>query len=272
MDHMTTLRVLGGNFRKSNISEARASRKWVNRWPIMEKHLRNINPVVIGGQECTVDQCNDIMEAFPNWTYAGGVKFGNCPIIWDTRRLFAEEGTLLEKQYPSGERQRYMTLIRLEGLFLDWGAWFGSIHLASGGSTEPNPAKLRALQMAAMVADAQAWISAHPYPQDGKPNLIMCGDLNDNLGDHAGVRKIAYDHAGWKGLRRRLPLDKISGDTYRTQNRWTRTSSLPHDSKAIDEIFTSGVTLEKAALRRTCTDVYDRHASDHNTYSADVIV
>jgi hypothetical protein len=274
---VTTLRVLTQNFRKSNISETKASRKWVNRWPIMEKHLRNINPAVIGGQECTVAQCNDIMEAFPNWTYAGGVKFGNCPIIWNTLQFQAEEGTLLEKRYPSGTRERYMTLIRLkyradpEGPAIDWGAWFGSMHLASGGSTEPNPAKLRALQMAAMVADAQAWISAHPYPQDGKPNLIMMADLNDDLGDHAGVRKIAYDHAGWKGLRRRLPLDKIGGDTYRSHNRWTHTSSLPHDSKAIDEIFTSGVTLEDAALRRTCTDVYDRHGSDHNTYSADVI-
>jgi len=275
---MTTLRVLTQNFRKSNIVETRASRNWANRWPIMEKHLRAINPAVIGGQEATVTQCNDIMEAFPNWTYAGGVKFGNCPIIWNTDVLRAEEGTLLEKKYPSGKRERYMTLIRLthRGLFPrqlePWGGWFGSIHLAANGKDEPDSAQLRAAQMRAMVADTEAWIAAHPHPEDDKPNVIICGDLNDNLGDKAGVRKIAQDRGGWKPLRTRLSLDQISGDTYRSFNGWRHTSDLPHDSRAIDEIFTSGVFLEDAALRRTCTDVWPTHASDHNAYSADVLI
>src|SRR5207344_1898948 len=108
-------------------------------------------------------------------------KYGNCPIFWDTMVLQAEEDTLLEKKYPSGERERYATLIRLQHRTLDWGAWFGSIHLAAGGPTEPNEAALRSAQMKAIVDDFTAWIQAHPHPEDDKPNLIVCGDLNDNL-------------------------------------------------------------------------------------------
>jgi len=238
----------------------------------MERHLRSMDAQVIGGQEWTVTMCNDFMEAFPNWTYAGGVRYGNCPVFWDTLELRAEADTLLEKQYPSGSRERYMTLIRLQHRQLDWGAWFGSLHLAVETVEGRDAPKLRGLQMAAIVADVKAWISQHPHPEDGKPNLIMCGDTNDPSGDNAGVRKIAYDQGGWKGLRRRLPLVLISGDTYRSANHWKKTSSLPHDRQAIDEIFTSGVTLERAALRRTCTDVYPIHASDHNTYTADIVV
>jgi endonuclease/exonuclease/phosphatase family metal-dependent hydrolase len=120
------------------------------------------------------------------------------------------------------------------------------------------------------VDAVEAWITTHPYPQDGKPNLIMCGDINDfNQSD--GVRKVALEYGGWKPLRKRLPLAKISGDTLRSFNGWRKTSSLVHDGRWIDEIFTSGITLEGAALRRTCTDIYRHCASDHNGVSADVI-
>lgn len=260
------------NFRKDNIVEDKTIREWGHRLPYMIKHLQKVKPAVIGAQEATVNQCDDLMRAFVNWTYAGGVKYGNCPVLWDTTILVAEEGTLLERKYPSGQRERYMTLIRLQHRELNWGGWFGSCHLAANDSDEPNSPQLRALQMAAIVADVRSWISLHPHPEDGKANLIMCGDLNDNLGDNAGVRKIAYDQAGWKPLRRRLPLDKISGDTLRSFNGWRKTSELPHDSKAIDEIFTSGITLEDAALRRTCTDVWPLHVSDHSAYSADILI
>jgi hypothetical protein len=220
-----------------------------------------------------VNQCNDVMTDFPNWTYAGGVTFGNCPVFWDTMLLHAEEGTLLERKYPSGDRERYATLIRLQHRTVAWGGWFGSIHLAANGEDEPISPVLRKAQMTSIVNDFTAWIAAHPHPEDDKPNLIVGGDLNDDLGDHAGVRKVAMDKGGWKPLRTRLPLDKIDGDTYRSFHGWThKTSSLPHDSKAIDEIFTSGVTLQDAALRRTCTDVYPINASDHNTYQARVVI
>lgn len=267
-----TLRVLTQNFRKSNIMEAKLSRNWDRRLPYMIEHLKKVNPVVIGAQECTVTQCDDLMRAFVNWTYVGGVRFGNAPIFWDTTFMLAEEGTLLEKKYPSGERERYATLIRLQHLELDWGGWFGSIHLAANGLDEPDAATLRATQMKAIVRDFTAWINQHPHPEDEKPNLIVCGDLNDNLGDNAGVRKVAYDKGGWKSLRKRLPAEKISGRTLRSFNSWKPTSSLPHDSRPIDEIFTSGVTLQDAASRRTCTDVLQLHASDHNGYQADIVV
>lgn len=273
-----TLRVLTQNFRKDNIIEDKASRHWDRRLPYMIEHLKRVNPAVVGAQECTVNQCDDIMRAFPNWTYVGGIKWGNVPIFWDTNIFRAEEDTLLERKYPSGERERYATLIRLthRGLFprqLDpWGGWFGSIHLAANGDDEPNSVQLRAIQMRAIEKDFQTWITAHRHPEDGKANLIVCGDLNDNLGDDAGVRKVAWEMGGWKPLRTRLGLDQITGDTLRSFNGWHSTSSLPHDSKAIDEIFTSGVSLKAASLRRTCTDVLGSHASDHNGYAADVIV
>src|SRR5215216_3825114 len=266
-----TLRVLSQNFRKSNILETKTSRHWDRRLPYMIEHLKKVSPDVVGAQECTVTQCSDIMSAFPNLTFVGGVRFGNVPIFWNTLWLHAEEGTLLEKKYPSGERERYATLIRLQDRDSSWGGWFGSIHLAANGLDEPDSATLRATQMKAIVRDFTAWINEHPYPIDGKPNLIVCGDLNDNLGDEAGVRKIAFDKGGWKSLRKRLPTSLL-GHTLRSFNGWKATSSLPHDSKSIDEIFTSGVTLEKAALRRTCTDVLKLHASDHNGYQADIIV
>lgn len=267
-----TLRVLTQNFRKDNIVEDKASRHWDRRLPYMIEHLKKVNPAVVGAQEATVNQCDDIMRAFPNWTYAGGIKWGNVPIFWNTLIMRAEEDTLLEKKYPSGERERYATLIRLQHRTLDWGGWVGSIHLAANGPDEPNSVQLRAIQMRAIVSDFQRWVDAHPHPEDGKPNLIVCGDLNDNLGDRAGVRKVAYDEGGWKPLRTRLTLDKISGDTLRSFNGWHSTNSLPHDSKWIDEIFTSGVTLTSAALRRTCTDVLGSWASDHNGASADVVI
>lgn len=269
-----TVRVLTQNFRKSNISELRNSRMWINRLPYMIEHLRKVNPTVSAAQECTVTQCDDIMRAFPNWTFVGGIKFGNCPVFWNTNLMFAEEGTLLERKYPSGDRERYMTLIRLQHRETNWGCWFGSIHLAANGPDEPDSATLRATQMRTIVKDVQAWITAHPHPEDGKPNIIIGGDLNDSLGDRAGVRKIAMDRGGWKPLRTRLgdDLTKFSGHTMRSFNGWRKTSTLPHDSKPIDEIFTSGVTLEKASLRRTCTDVWPLHISDHNAYSADIPV
>lgn len=266
------------NGRKSTIDEEIASREWGRRLPHMINYLRGINPAVVGGQEFTVNMCNDIMEAFPNLTYAGGVKYGNCPIFWNTNVLQAEEDTLLEKRYPSDQRERYMTLIRLQHRTLEWGGWFGSMHLAVEGAEERNANKLRALQISAIVADVQHWISTHPHAEDGKANLIMCGDLNDDQGDYAGVRKIAYDLAGWKPLRRRFKsqgdstLAKFSGDTYRSANHWRKTSSLPRDSRMIDEIFTSGISLEDASLKRTCTDVWPIHVSDHNGIQADVVM
>ena len=269
---MPKLRVLQSNARKSNIVEKHASRHWDRRWIVMRKLFAEVKPVIIGGQEWTVEQCVDHSESFPNWTFAGGVKWGNAPIFWNTTIMHAEENTLLEKRYPSGQRERYMTLIRLTHTKTTTGLWMASIHLASGGEEEPNEAELRRRQMTAMTDDVTQWITEHPYPADGKPNLVVCADLNDTLSDRAGVRKIAQDRAGWKPLRTRVPLAKIGGDTFRSFNGWDNTSRLPRDGKWHDEIFTSGVTVEDAAMRRTCTDVWPIVCSDHNFLSADVII
>lgn len=270
------LRVLTQNGRKDTIDEPVASHDWDRRLPYMVDHIKNVDPAVITAQELTVHQCSDLMNRFVNWTYAGGVEHGNVPVLWNTKIMHAEEDTLAEWVFPSGRRERYMTLIRLTHIQTGWGAWFGSLHLAAGGDTEPDEATLRARQIRAAVKLTDAWIDDHPYLDDGKPNLIVGGDIND-YSQAGGVRKLAYELGGWKPLRPssspypgRLPLSKITGETLRSFNGWHPTSSLPHDGRWHDEIFTSGIALESAALVRTCTDKYQLNASDHNGIRADI--
>lgn len=274
---MATLRVLSQNFRKDTIIEPVPSHQWAVRLPVMVGHIKAVAAAVIGAQEATEHQCWDLMNALPNWTFAGGLIAGNVPIMWNTLVMRAEEGTLAEFVFPSGLRERYMTLIRLTHLATGWGGWFGSLHLASGGADEPNPDALRQAQIKAAVQKTAAWIAAHPYPADDKPNLIVCADLND-WNQTGGVRKTAYELGGWKPIRQapgspivgRLQAASVGGNTLRSFNDWASTDSLPHDGRWIDEQFTSGIELDSAALKRTCTDVYPINAADHNGIRADI--
>jgi hypothetical protein len=266
--------VMQWNWRKSSIDEEVASREWEVRAPYAKQFLKNSGAQIWLCQEATVEQCNDAMEWFPNMNYAGGVRYGNSPIFWDATKWRAEEGTLLEKWYPSDQVRRYMNIIRLTHIATGWGAWFHALHLAAGGPMERNEAALRQAQIKAMLADSKSWIDTHPYLQDGKPNIIVGGDINEYLSVRTvnSVRKIAYDRNGWKPLLMRLNPDQVNGDTYRTFNGWHKTSDLPRDSKHIDELWTSGTDLDSAVLKRACTDVYGRHASDHNAWVAKAVV
>jgi endonuclease/exonuclease/phosphatase family metal-dependent hydrolase len=274
----TTIKFMTDNGRKDNIPEKYHDRHWDGpRMPAMMQFLKAVNPTVMAGQEWTVNMCNDLMEHFPNWTYMGGVKFGNCPVVWNTTIMRAEEGTEVEWHIPSDKVERYMTLVRLTHIETGWGAWFGAMHLAAGDPVvERDEVHLRATQMKTFIGLTKAWIAAHPYPEDEKPNLIVGGDLNDYQAN-GGVRKIAYDLAGWKQIRMgnghapgRLPLTKITGEGTDSFNGW-HTHTL-RQGRWIDEIFTSGVELQDASIQLTDKTNLPVHASDHNGLLARVVV
>jgi endonuclease/exonuclease/phosphatase family metal-dependent hydrolase len=191
--------------------------------------------------------------------------------------MHAEEGTEVEWRLPSDKVERYMTLVRLTHTETGWGCWFGAMHLAAGDPiVERNPATLRAAQIKEFIRLTKQWISGHPYPDDEKPNLVVGGDLND-YSVTGGVRKLAYDLAGWKQLRSypgklpgRLPLDKITGETINSFNGWH--TNTPREGRWIDEIFTSGVELADASIKLTDKSQLPVHASDHNAIQAHVVV
>jgi endonuclease/exonuclease/phosphatase family metal-dependent hydrolase len=270
-----TLRVLQQNFRRSDLPEFFPYRLWAVRRPYMMRHIRNVQPAIIGCQELTIKAAADVLiDLGSHWARVDDGH--NVRLLYDAAELQIEGGTQLAIDLPSGLRKRYLILARFTHIPTGFGCWVGSVHLASGGEEEPKPDALRRAQMTIIAEKVPDWIAAHPHPEDGKPNLVLMGDLNDPS-QTGGVRKIAYDAAGWKPLRPgttipgRLPLSKIGGDTLQSFNYWKHTSALPHNGRWLDEIMSSGVTLEGAALRRTCLDIYKRCASDHNGISADVI-
>lgn len=270
-----TLRVLQQNFRRSDLPEISPYRLWAVRRKYMLEHIRNINPAIIGAQELTSTAATNVVNDLGSqWNCVDDGH--NVRLLYDGSQLQIEKGSELALDLPSGLRKRYLFMARFDHIPTGFGCWIGSVHLASGTEEEPKPDVLRRAQMTIIAEKVPTWMEAHGHPADAKPNLVLMGDLNDP-GQTTGVRKIAYDAAGWKPLRPsstipgRLPLDKISGETLRSFNGWKHTSALPHDGKWLDEILTSGITLEDAALRRTCLDIYKRCASDHNGLSVDIL-
>ena len=262
------MRALQLNFRRSDVDEDRRREEWPRRLPAMITYLKRIRPQVIGAQELTNDAMADVQDELgENWTFVG--RHHNVKLIWDTKVMVAEEGTLLETTLPSGERHRYLITVRLNHLVAGWGAWFSSIHLASGGATEPNAPVLRLKQMAQAIDILEDHIAEHPHAHAGDgatPNSILLGDINDGA---QSVRKIALGK-GYKPLQVRLPMSKISGESLSTFHGFR--TPTPRDGRWIDEIFTRGVRLENAVLKRTDLDALPNYASDHNGLYADVIM
>ena len=261
-------RALQLNFRRSDLDEDRKREEWPQRLPALITYLKRINPAVIGCQEFRNDMAADVQDELgANWTFVGHKH--NVKIMWNSKIMEAEENTLLETDLPSGRRNRYLITIRLTHKATGWGAWFSSLHLASGGAEEPNAPVLRLRQMILASDILAAHIAKHPYPQDRTtPNSIMLGDLNDSS-QTGGVRKIALGK-GWKPLQVRLPLSKISGESISTFHGFN--TPTPRTGRWIDEILTRGVRLEDAALKRTDLDALPNYATDHNGLYADVIM
>ena len=265
-----TLRALQLNFRRSDLPEDHKREQWPRRLPAMILFLKRIKPFVIGCQELTNDAVADVQEGLgENWTFVG--RHHNVKIMWDTKIMQAEDGTLLETTLPSGERHRYLITVRLNHIETGWGAWFSSIHLASGGPEEPNAPALRIKQITQALNILDDHIAKHPHAHAGDgptPNSILLGDINDNP-QTKGVRKVALSE-GYKPLQVRLPDDKISGETISTFHGFN--TPTPRTGRWIDEIFTRGVKLEDAVLKRTDLDALPNYASDHNGLYADVIM
>jgi endonuclease/exonuclease/phosphatase family metal-dependent hydrolase len=258
------MRALQFNLRRSDLDEDRAREEWPRRLPAVITFLKRINPAVIGAQELTNDAMADIQDELgENWTFVG--RHHNVKVLWNSKIMEAEEGTLLETDLPSGQRNRYLITVRLTHKVAGWGAWFSSLHLASGGPTEPNAPTLRLRQMQLAIDILNAHIAKHPYPEDHTtPNSILLGDINDGT---QAVRKIALGK-GYKPLQVRLPLSKIRGESLSTFHGFK--TPTPSTGRWIDEIFTRGVRLENAVLKRTDLDALPNYASDHNGLYADV--
>jgi hypothetical protein len=265
-----TMRALQLNFRREDLEEDRKREEWPQRLPAMITFLKRINPAVIGAQECLNSQAADIQDELgANWTFVG--RHHNVKLLWNSKIMEAEEGTLLETTLPSGERNRYLITVRLTHKATGWGSWFSSIHLASGGPTEPNAPLLRMQQINQAINILEAHIAKHPHAHAGDgatANSILLGDINDNP-QNAGVRKIALGK-GYKPLQVRLPNSKISGESISTFHGFK--TPTPRDGRWIDEIFTRGVRLENAVLKRTDLDALPNYATDHNGLYADVIM
>jgi endonuclease/exonuclease/phosphatase family metal-dependent hydrolase len=263
-----TTRALQLNFRREDLPEDRKREEWPQRLPSMITYLKRIAPAVIGAQECLNSQAADVQDLLGhNWTFVG--RHHNVKVLWNGLIMEAEEGTLLETTLPSGERHRYLITVRLTHKATGWGCWFCSIHLASGGPTEPNAPSLRLKQMAQALSILNDHIRKHPYPKDGPtPNVVICGDLNDNP-QNSGVRKVALS-MGYKPLQKRLPMDKISGESISSFHGYR--TPTPRTGRWIDDILTRGIRLEDAALKRTDLDALPNYATDHNGLYADVIM
>lgn len=262
------MRHLQLNFRREDLPEDRKREEWPQRLKPMITYLKRINPQVISAQECLNSQAADVQDGLGhNWTFVG--RHHNVKVFWNSLIMEAEEGSLLETTLPSGERHRYLITVRLKHKITGWGAWFCSMHLASGGPTEPNAPKLRLKQIKEALTILDAHIAAHPHPEDGPtPNVMIGADLNDNPQD-GGVRKVALS-MGYKPLQVRLPASKISGESLSSFHGYH--TPTPRTGRWIDDDLTRGITLENAVLKRTDLDALVNYATDHNGIYADVFM
>lgn len=267
-----TARFLQANLRRSDLPEDATFKLWENRRVPALQALTSIAPDIIGVQECTPEQVADIQQGLGvNWTFAG--LNHNVRVLWDSNDFTAEEGTLLELVLPSGLRNRYLTMLRLTNRSTGWGVWAGSLHLASGGPDEPNAQQLRLAQIAQATEAINAHTAKFSFPRDGATaNVVLMADINDPT-QPGGVRAMALQ-AGFKPLQDRtgqagrLSLDLIAGESINSYNGWQ--TPTPREGKWIDEIFSRGLTMKRAGLRRTDKDVLPNYASDHNWIDADV--
>lgn len=262
------MRHLQLNFRREDLPEDHKREEWPQRLPAMITFLKRIKPAVISAQELTNDAMADVQDELgENWTFVG--RHHNVKIVWNTKIMEAEDGTLLETTLPSGERHRYLITVRLTHKLTGWGCWFCSMHLASGGPEEPNAPSLRLKQIAQALDILNKHIRLHPYPQDGPtPNVSIGADLNDNP-QNSGVRKVALS-MGYKPLQVRLPASKISGESLSSFHGYH--TPTPRTGRWIDDQLTRGITLENAVLKRTDLDALFNYATDHNGIYSDLIM
>ena len=160
-------RMLQINMRRSDLVELVKTRKWVPyRQPMMDEFIDRVHPSVIGCQEITDQQLHDVLKGLPPaWNYVGYDH--NVRLLFDGNKWEAIEGTFFQGILPSGLRKRYLTLVRLRYRASGWTGLFGSLHLAAGGVTEPNPAKIRLSQMNTVIDMIEDHSGALPVPTPG---------------------------------------------------------------------------------------------------------
>jgi hypothetical protein len=138
------------NVRRSDLPELRTSRTWTKRRPYMIKYLEAVAASVVGMQECTLTQADDIQAGLgANWSYVG--QHHNVRLFFNGLRWDAVEGTEFEQELPSDLRKRHLTGVQLKSRHADFTALFCSVHLAAGGITERNAPALRLKQMQLVV-------------------------------------------------------------------------------------------------------------------------
>lgn len=138
------------NLRRSDLPELYSRRTWAKRKPYMIRYLRTVGASVIGVQECTKTQLQDVLAGLPpNWNYVGFDH--NVRILFDGDVWDAVDGSFFQGVLASDLRKRYLTLVQLRHRGNGWMGLFGSLHLASGGLTERNAPALRLAQMQKVV-------------------------------------------------------------------------------------------------------------------------
>ncbi len=266
----TPLFVMTLNGRKSTIP---VPVPWSKRRPYMISYLKKIQPWVIGAQEFTVTQCLDVIRGDDtitglgeHWNFMGGVKAGNCPIIYNTHKLDYVKDTLIELILDSDLRKRYASIAQFTIRPTGEKVWVGTAHLAVDGITERNAPVLRAKQIARICSTIQG------LPDSNE--VILCGDFNSGTTKNSyldSVRKIARTY-GLKCLRERISPENISGESYDSHHKFG--AKTEQNYRWIDDILTGpGVKPVKAVLHRTCNSVYPKvNPSDHNGISAEIVV
>ena len=251
----TRARVLTLNCRNENAMELFPSRRWNRRRPHLIKFIKDCAPSVIGVQECTNNMAAEITQGLgPNWTFWGS---GTAKIIWDSVKWLALDQFQagLPYQQMGINRQRPITMLKLQSIKTSESAWFVDTHLVVN---IPNEEAMREQQTRLAIS----LIEQRPDHE----RVIFFGDFN-SVPTNSSVRKIASD-AGYKHLRSKLSATTITRRTHNTFNGWKITK---RESKWIDDVLTSPVVRPyAAAIMLTDPTKFPVAASDHNGVFAKV--
>ena len=257
------------NVRRATLTELYPSRRWSARKPVCQAFLRKVRDAaearglplgVIGLQEATQTQVNDLESALgSNWTR---VEYDLNVNLLVNGLLFDIVGDRIRLDMPSGSRQRHAVFAFLKSRATNDTALFGSTHLAAKTITEPYPERYRPAQMRMIGAKIVDLGKAYGRPIE----VILFGDFNDNS-LNGGVRKIARESYGLAAIQHELVDREIKGETYKCHHAWGRPSDTETSTSItwICDALTKSVTLDRAMVYRTSTEVYPKvQPSDHN--------
>jgi endonuclease/exonuclease/phosphatase family metal-dependent hydrolase len=253
---MTTCRVLQANIRRSDLPELRSARKWVNRRAELIKAIKQIDPSVMGLQECTKEQAEYIEAQLgaDQWAFFGA---HNARVFVNITRWRLLNWWGFDLDAGSLSLTRHLVACHLQKIDTGDTALLCCTHLTPHATSYAATWRVKQMHQIGAIL---------PTLPDHEKTILM-GDINDPSRS-GGVRGAAGGY-GLKPLRSRLSTAEMYSETLNTFNAWGVTKA---DGVWIDEIFTaSGAKPYKAGVERTDTKrPLARNASDHNWLRASI--